>query len=291
MTFSIVARDGDTLGVAVASKFLGVGGLVPACRAGVGAIASQAFANLTYGPRGLDLLASGLSADEVVKELTADDGLREQRQVGVVAASGTSASFTGLECFDWAGGRAGEGWAAQGNILTGPDVVDALAATFEATPGDLATRLLAALRAGDEAGGDRRGRQGAGLIVVSPGGGYGGTTDVVVDLRVDDHPNPVTELARLLDLHRLYFSKPTAEDLVEVDAALAEQIQELLTASGHAVAPTGVYDEATAKALADFAGWENLEERLVDGPRIDRHILDALRSKAGGEPSVSIQRR
>lgn len=280
MTFSIVARDGDALGVAVASKFLGVGGLVPACRAGVGAIASQAFANLSYGPKGLDFLARGMSAEEAVKNLIADDALREQRQVGVVAATGTSASFTGLECFDWAGGRAGEGWAAQGNILTGPDVVDALATTFEAASGDLATRLMAALRAGDEAGGDRRGRQSAGLMVVSPVGGYGGTTDVVVDLRVDDHADPVAELARLLDLHRRYFSKPTAQDLVEIDDVLAKEIQDLLNASGHKVAQTGVYDEATVKALADFAGWENLEERIVEGARVDKHILDALRTKS-----------
>jgi uncharacterized Ntn-hydrolase superfamily protein len=279
MTFSLVARQGDALGVAVASKFLAVGGLVPACRAGVGAIASQAFANLSYGRRGLELLASGLSARDVVARLTADDEMREQRQVGVVDAAGGAATFTGAECFEWAGGRTGDGWAAQGNILAGPDVVDALGVAFEAAEGDLAARLTAALRAGDEAGGDRRGRQGAGLIVVSPGGGYGGTTDVAVDLRVDDHPDPVGELARLLDLHRLYFSKPKPEDLVDIDGALANEIQKLLNAAGHAVNQTGTYDEATAKALAAFAGWENLEERLVEGARVDRHIIDALRSK------------
>jgi uncharacterized Ntn-hydrolase superfamily protein len=279
VTFSIVARQGDALGVAVASKFLAVGALVPACRARVGAIASQAFANLSYGPRGLDLLASGSSARDVVQRLTSQDELREQRQVGVVDASGGAATFTGSECFDWAGGLTGDGWAAQGNILTGPGVVDALGITFGKTEGDLATRLMAALRAGDEAGGDRRGRQGAGLVVVSPGGGYGGTTDVAVDLRVDDHPDPVGELARLLDLHRLYFSKPAPEDLVDIDAALAIEMQRLLNAAGHAVKESGTYDEETAKALADFAGWENLEERVVSGARVDRHILDALRSK------------
>lgn len=280
MTFSIVGRMGDALGVAVASKFLAAGALVPWAQAGAGALATQAFANLSYGPNGLDLLRGGRAAADVIAELTAPDAMAAQRQIGVVRADGDAATFTGAECMDWAGGRTGDGYAAQGNILTGPETIDAMCDAFESAGGDLAARLLAALQAGDRAGGDRRGRQAAGLIVVSPAGGYGGTTDVVVDLRVDDHPDPCTELARLLDLHRLYFDKPTAEDLIPIDATLATEIQRRLAAQGYDVAATGDYDQATHRALERFAGWENLEERLVDGPLLDRHILDALRARA-----------
>jgi len=274
-----VARDGDALGVAVASKFLAAGALVPWARAGAGALATQAYANLSYGPRGLDLLAAGTGAADVIAGLTGSDELAAQRQVGVVDAGGGAATFTGGECMDWAGGRTGDGYAAQGNILTGPETVDAICETFEGAGGDLAGRLLAALTAGDRAGGDRRGRQAAGLIVVSPAGGYGGTTDVVVDLRVDDHHDPCVELARLLDLHHLYFDKPTDADLIDLDDALVREIQTRLRALGDDLAPSGTYDPSTQRALERFAGWENLEERLVDGARLDRHILDALRAR------------
>lgn len=266
MTFSIVARDGDAFGVAVASKFLAAAALVPAAKAGAGALATQAFANLAYGPDGIAMLERGASAAEVTAALTAADEGRAQRQLGVVDARGGAATFTGNECNDWAGGRTGDGYAVQGNILTGPGVVDAMCAAFESAAGPLADRLVAALQSGDAAGGDRRGRQSAGVLVVSPSGGYGGTTDVVVDLRVDDHPDPCTELARLLGLHHLYFDKPLPEDLIAIDDALAEEIAERLAALG--------YD-----SLDRFAGVENLEERLVDGARIDRHVLDALRSR------------
>lgn len=279
MTFSIVARDGDALGVAVASKFLAAGALVPWARAGAGALATQAYANLSYGPNGLALLSEGISAHDVIATLTGPDEMISQRQIGVVRADGDAATFTGNECMDWAGGRTGAGYAAQGNILTGPETIDAMCEAFESTAGDLAARLLAALTAGDHAGGDRRGRQAAGLIVVSPAGGYGGTTDVVVDLRVDDHADPCGELGRLLDLHRLYFDKPAPEDLIDLDAPLIAEIQRRLAALDEAVPESGTWDEATRRAMDRFAGWENLEERLVDGPRLDRHILDALRAR------------
>src|SRR5215510_12137388 len=212
MTFSIVARsaDGQSCGVAVASKFLAVGAAVPAAEAGVGALATQSYANLAYRPQGLALLRTGVAAAHVVAGLTAADGGRAQRQLGVVGSDGDGATFTGDGCHEWAGGVAGDGYAIQGNILTGPEVVDAMRDRWLALTGEprFARRILAALRAGDKAGGDRRGRQSAALLVVAAKQGYGGTSDVVVDLRVDDHTDPVGELTRLLDLHALYFDKP-----------------------------------------------------------------------------------
>lgn len=201
-TFSIVARDPETgdLGVAVQSRFFAVGAVVPWARAGVGAIATQSWANTSYGPRGLELLSAGADASSVVEALTGQDDGRPQRQVGIVGANGSTATFTGDACLPWAGGRTGADYAAQGNILAGPEVVDAMAAAFEAAAGDLPSRLLAALAAGQAAGGDARGRQSAALLVVREGGGYGGFNDRWVDLRVDDHPEPIAELQRLLDL-------------------------------------------------------------------------------------------
>ena len=208
-TFSIVAFEPETkaLGVAVQSKFLAVGAIVPWARAGVGAVATQAMANFNYGPRGLDLMSRGKTAEETVEALISSDDEREHRQLGVVDARGRAATFTGSECFEWAGGVAGEHYAAQGNILVGRDTVEAMAKTFEATAGDLAGRLLAALDAGQAAGGDSRGKQSAALLVVKEGGGYGGNNDRLMDLRVDDHPEPIRELIRIRELHTLYFGE------------------------------------------------------------------------------------
>ena len=278
MTFSIVARDGDALGVAVASKFLAVGALVPWARPGAGAIATQAYANISYGPQGLELLGMGRSADEVVDTLTGADDEREQRQLGVVDAAGNAASYTGSECISWAGGTIGEGYAVQGNILADASVVGSMAEAFEKATGDLAERLVAALAAGDGVGGDRRGRQSAAVLVVSPNGGYGGTTDIVADLRVDDHKQPVRELARLLEIHRMLFTKPTDEDLLPLKGALQKEVTAALVATGYL--PRRSSADEKRKALERFAGWENLEERIVDGPRIDRHVLAALREAA-----------
>jgi len=273
MTFSIVARsaDGRTHGIAVASKFLAVGAAVPAAEAEVGAVATQAHANLAYRPQGLALLRTGVDPAGVVAGLTAADGGRAQRQVGVVGATGDGATFTGDGCHAWAGGVAGDGFAIQGNILTGPEVVEEMRAAWLASdPADaLARRLLAALRAGDTAGGDRRGRQSAALLVVAEGQGYGGTSDVVVDLRVDDHAEPVPELARLLDVHDLLFGKPDPATLLALEGALAAEVRGRLVAAGH---EGGSLDDA----LASWAGVENLEERLVPG-QIDPLVLSHLR--------------
>jgi uncharacterized Ntn-hydrolase superfamily protein len=216
-TFSIVALDPETgeLGVAVQSKFIAVGAVVPWARAGVGAIATQSFANTRYGPEGLALLAAGKSAEQVVVALSSADEGRARRQLGIVDAKGRAASYTGDACFDWAGGRTGESYAAQGNILAGAGVVDAMAASFEASKGPLADRLIAALAAGQAAGGDKRGRQSAALLVVREGWGYAGLNDLYRDLRVDDHPRPIQELARLLELHRALFARPERPPAVE----------------------------------------------------------------------------
>src|SRR5262245_59361801 len=265
MTFSIVARstDGRAHGVAVASKFLSVGAAVPAAQADVGAIATQSYANLAYRPQGLTLLGTGVAAAEVVAGLTAADTGRDQRQLGVVGVAGDGATYTGSACHAWAGGVAGDGFAIQGNILTGSDVVEAMRAAWLASdPGaPLARRLIAALLAGDRTGGDRRGRQSAALLVVARGQGYGGTSDVVADLRVDDHRDPVPELGRLLDLHALYFDKPDPADLLTLSGELADEVRERLAKVGH---PSALTDGLDA-ALADWAGIENLEERMVAG--------------------------
>ncbi|BCJ40307.1 hypothetical protein GCM10010168_31660 [Actinoplanes ianthinogenes] len=275
MTFSIVGRsaDGTALGVAVASKFLGVGAAVPAALADVGAVATQSYANLAYRPQALALLSTGVAAPEAVRALIAGDaGQVEQRQVGVVGATGPGATYTGADCHEWAGGTAGEGYAIQGNMLAGPAVVGDMTDAWlgSADESRLAYRLVAALRAGDQAGGDRRGRQSAALLVVAKGLGYGGTSDVLVDLRVDDHPDPVTELARLLEMHTLYFERPAPETLLPLTDTLADEVRKRLAALGH---PHADLDEG----LASWAGVENLEMRIVPGA-IDPLVLAHLRA-------------
>jgi len=266
-TFSIVACDPDKseVGVAVQSKFLSVGAAVPWVIGGVGAIATQAWANTTYGPRGLALLQEAKAPDEVAKILTDSDEHRDERQLGVVDALGRSATYTGGHCMDWAGGIAGPNFAAQGNILTGPGVVDALAQTFKSTGGCLADRLVAALRAGQAAGGDRRGKQSAALCIAKPGGGYGGFNDRYVDVRVDDHPDPIEELARILDLHKLYFFKADPSDVLHIDDSLRREIAALIARAG-------------AKSLVEFMHRENLEDRVRDDDSIDKQTLGYLRA-------------
>ena len=278
MTFSIVAGAGTAYGVAVASKFLAVGSVVPAALPGVGAVATQSFAKVSYKADSLALLKAGASADDVVARITAADPLRETRQVGVVGAGG-AATFTGAECNAWAGGVAGgdatDGWyAAQGNILVGAEVVADMERAWLASSGmPLDRRLLAALLAGDAAGGDSRGRQGAALYVVEVGGGYD-ECGVVVDLRVDDHPHAAEELARLLDLNNLSFGGP--EDVQPLEGALADEVADRLRHLGYDTEPGS--DIATA--LADWAGVENYELRLTpDG--IDGRVLAALRAATG----------
>ncbi len=273
-TFSICATDGRDWGVAVASKFLAVGSAVPAARAGVGAVATQAFANTSYRESGLKLLETGTSAQDVVARLTADDPEREHRQLGVVDAEGRAATFTGSKCFDWAGGQTGPGCACQGNILAGPQVVGALLETFQGSSGPLTDRLLLALAAGDEAGGDRRGRQSAAILVVRSGSGYGGFDDRMIDLRVDDHLRPVPELGRLVRLWRVYFEVTEPEAMLPVDAAMVSRLRVALERRGRQVAGTDV--ESVFLSLEAWAGMENLEERCGSRELIDPVVLEML---------------
>jgi uncharacterized Ntn-hydrolase superfamily protein len=278
-TFSIVAFDPGTsaLGVAVQSKFLAVGAVVPWARAGVGAVATQALANYNYGARGLELMGRGVSARETVEALVTSDEEREHRQLGVVDAAGRAATFTGSECFEWAGGVTGENYAAQGNILVGRETVEALARTFEETPGDLTGRLLAALDAGQRAGGDSRGKQSAALLVVREGGGYGGDNDRVVDLRVDDHPEPIRELIRLRGLHALFFGETRPEDVVAVDGGVRRDVAASLHRWGYL--DEGADDEALLDALSAFIRTENFEEREQERGYLDRAVLEFMREK------------
>lgn len=264
MTFSIVGCDlvhGDW-GVAVASKFPAVGAVVPWARAGVGAVATQSYANTAFGPDGLRELAAGGPAEDVLRALIEADDERDQRQVGMVDADGQAATFTGAGCTDWAGGTTGHGFACQGNILVGPEVVDGMASAFPAAPGELADRLLAALEAGDAAGGDRRGRQSAALLVVRAGGGYGGRNDRYIDLRVDDHLDPIQELRRVFDVYDRQFLIRN-DPLVEATPDLVSDLQRRLAVTGHYQGePNGLLDDATRAAMSSFAGQYNLEEKI-----------------------------
>ena len=280
-TFSIVAFDATTsdLGVATASKFLAVGAVVPFAEAGLGAVATQSYANTTFGPRTLMALRGGISLELIRQAFAESDAQHGQRQYGLVDAQGRALSFTGDACHPWAGGRTGEGYAAQGNLLVGPEVVDTLCDTFEAASGPLSERLMAALAAADAAGGDKRGRQSAALLVVRQEGGYGGLNDRYIDLRVDDHPAPVGELARLLELQQLYFERPGEEDVLEIDAGIAERVQAVLVRAGFLDAPTTGWDSTSDAALRSLAGVENLEERLLEPGHIDRVVLSYLERK------------
>jgi uncharacterized Ntn-hydrolase superfamily protein len=271
-TYSIAACDLDAAqwGVATQSKFLGVGSVVPWAEPQVGAIATQAYANPRYGPEGLALLREGLSAQEVVERLTAADDGQEHRQLGIVDAEGRGASFTGGECMDWAGGRTGPCYAAQGNILVSADTVDAIAETFERTAdAPLAERLLDCLDAAQAAGGDRRGQQSAALLVVERAGGYAGLSDSLVDLRVDEHERPLEELRRIYALHQAIFGKTPPEDWLEVNSALAEELRERLARLG--------FDGELGATLSEWAGKENLEERVDGVERVDPVVLEELR--------------
>jgi uncharacterized Ntn-hydrolase superfamily protein len=269
-TYSICACDlaAGQWGVATQSKFLAVGSVVPWAAPEVGAIATQSYANPRYGPDGLALLRDGLSAEEVVQRLTAADEDREVRQLGVVDGEGRAATFTGSGCHAWAGGRTGDAYTAQGNILVSGATVDALATTFEASGGSpLVERLLDCLDAAEAAGGDRRGRQSAALLVVERDGGYAGLSDSLVDLRVDDHEDPLGELRRIHGIHDMLFGKTPREEWIAVDDALRAELDELLGRVGHGT-------------LAEWAGVENLEERVDGESEIDPVVLARLRESA-----------
>jgi uncharacterized Ntn-hydrolase superfamily protein len=269
-TYSLCACDlaAGQWGVATQSKFLAVGSVVPWAEPHVGAVATQAYANPRYGPEGLALLREGLSAEDVVDRLTSADDERAHRQLGLVDAAGRAATYTGDDCLAWAGGRTGEGYAAQGNILVSGATVDALAETFESSAGKpLAERLLDSLDAAEAAGGDSRGRQSAALIVVERDGGYASLSDVLVDLRVDDHPDPLVELRRIYRMHDALFGSTPREQWLTVDEALRAELDDLLRRTGH-------------PDLASWAGVENLEERVDGEDSIDPVVLDRLRESA-----------
>lgn len=277
MTFSIVACDLEeqAWGVAVASKFPAVGAVVPWAQAGAGAVATQSFANTSFGPRGLALMAAGLSAQEALARLLEDDPDKELRQVGVVDAKGGSATFTGSGCFAWAGGVTGKGYAIQGNILKSGRVIPAMEKAFLKTKGRLPKRLHAALLAGDRAGGDKRGRQSAAIYVVKPKGGYGGFVDRWIDYRVDDHEDPVPQLGELLEMHDLYFGKSPEAERVPLKGKTLRQVTDLLSAQGYLKK-----GKSFREAFNEFIGNQNFEERAdPEAQWIDKPVLKYLVKK------------
>jgi uncharacterized Ntn-hydrolase superfamily protein len=267
-TYSIVACDLERgeWGVATQSKFLAVGSIVPWAEPQAGAVATQSYANPRYGPDGLALLRQGLAAEEVVSRLTEADEGRDERQLGVVDARGGAATFTGSACHEWAGGRTGAGYAAQGNLLVSGATVGALAQSFERSTGELAERLIDALRAAQAAGGDKRGQQSAALIVVKRDGGYAGLSDILVDLRVDDHEAPIDELRRLYDLHQQLFGATPKEQWLPIDDELRAEVDGHLARLGY-------------ERLEDWAGAANLEERVEGDADIDPVVLAELRRR------------
>ncbi len=275
-TFSIVGRDPVTgeMGIAVQSKFLSVGSVVPWAAADAGAIATQSYANTSFGSSGLELLRQGLSAEETLARLLENDPGREQRQVGIVDREGRSATFTGRDCLHWAGGLTGPNFAAQGNILVSAETVEAMARTFQETSGDLAHRLTEALDAGQQAGGDSRGRQSAALYIVKVAGGYGGLNDRYIDLRVDDHPEPILELKRILGIWRMLFEKPDPGSMLKLEGDLLAEVSNYLTQMNYL--DQGVtFDDAWRR----FVGTENFEERDIRQGYIDPAILEWLRKR------------
>jgi uncharacterized Ntn-hydrolase superfamily protein len=283
-TFSIAAYDPQKRewGVAVQSKFLAAAAVVSWARANAGAVATQSYANLTYGSRGLDLMEEGVSAADTILQLIETDDEKDQRQVGLVDRDGNAAAYTGEKCLDWAGHIVGDGYTCQGNILI-PGTIEAMAARYEAVSqgeGELADWLVEALEAAQEAGGDKRGRQAAGVLVVRENGGYGGNNDRYLDLRVDDHPFPVLKLKQLVETHHLYFGKVAPEDLIPL-ASVVKELQGLMAKTGHYQGElTGAVDQETLKALKNLVAEENLEERWNgDEKAIDRKVVEYLRDQ------------
>lgn len=279
MTFSIVGYDPKEKewGIAVQSKFLGVGAVVPFAKAGIGAVATQSYANTSYGPRALQLMEEGKTAEEALEIITKDDPEKELRQVGLLDSMGNPATFTGEGCYDWAGGMVGTHFAAQGNILVDETTVEAMGQTFISTDGTLAERLLAALNAGQAAGGDSRGQQSAALLVVKEAGGYGGFNDRYIDLRVDDHPEPITELIRIYHLQQLYFAPAKAERITAIEGEIKEELVRELTRLEYLKAGQG--DEQLIKALTAFIHTENFEAREQEAGKIDLDVLAFMKKR------------
>jgi uncharacterized Ntn-hydrolase superfamily protein len=284
MTFSIVACDLEepAWGVAVASKFPAVGAVVPWAQAGAGAVATQSFANTSFGPRGLALMGMGMSAQETLDRLLEDDPDKELRQIGLVDSKGSSATFSGSGCFAWAGGVSGKGYTIQGNILAHERVVPAMQEAFLGAQGNLPARLHAALLAGDQAGGDKRGRQSAAIYVVKPNAGYGGYLDRWLDYRMDDHEDPVPRLGELLEMHDLYFGKSPESERVQIKDEIQQQITGILSRTGY------LRDGRDFQAaLHAFIGNENFEERVDPAARwIDGPVLKYLLKKFKAKPLV-----
>jgi uncharacterized Ntn-hydrolase superfamily protein len=290
-TFSIVAYDPhrSEWGVAVQSKFLACAALVSWARAPIGAVATQSYVNVAYGSQGLSLMSEGMSAAETIAKLTTEDEQRDIRQVGVVDHNGQAAAFTGAACYDWAGHIVGQGYACQGNILV-PGTVEAMAQRFEQArsgDGELADWLVAALAAGQQAGGDRRGRQAAGVMVVRQGGGYGGNNDRYLDLRVDDDPKPIQKLQQLVEMHHLFFGEVDPDNLIPI-AGVAPDLQRILQKTGHYNGSlNGIFDDTTRTALRALVGAENLEERWNgESDMIDELVVDFLREKFDKEDAA-----
>ncbi len=286
-TFSIVARDpsnGD-LGVAVQSKFPNVRVAVPYARTGAGAVATQSFSNSDFGTRGMKLLELGATPEEVLTIIGREDPDLQDRQVGIVDAKGRSATFTGKKCFAWAGGRTGPDYAIQGNILVSEATVAAMEKTFLSTSGSLADRLLAAIKAGAEAGGDRRGRQSAALLVVRAGASYDGKSDRYIDISVYDARDPIAEIFRLYELQKIHFERSDPKDVILIAGADAQYLQKLLAKKGfHKGRIDGVWDRPSTEALAAYMGWENYDTRIRHDGQIDRRILQLIRQKEGPTP-------
>jgi uncharacterized Ntn-hydrolase superfamily protein len=281
-TFSIAAFDpeGPAWGIAVASKFPAVGAVVPWVRAGAGAVATQSYANTSFGPDGLELMESGLPAQAALEKLLEADPGRSQRQVGLVDRNGRAATFTGEGCHSWAGGRSGEGYCVQGNILAGEAVILAMVKAFEETNTAFPTRLHAALLAGDRAGGDRRGRQSAAIYIAKESAGYAGFNDRWIDYRVDDHPDPVPRLADLLELHDLYFGESEAAEKLEIEGEVFASLQQILLSLGYLDAGRENPDPSFRAALDAFVGNENFEERTDPAVGwIDKPVYEYLLRK------------
>lgn len=284
-TFSMVAYDPDeqSFGVAVASKFLAAAAVVSWAKAGVGAVATQSHAKISFGPDGLALMAQGKSAQETLDLLLANDPARERRQVGLVDARGGTAAYTGTQCSPFAGHRTGTNFAVQGNILAGAQVLDAMVEAYQGASGELADRLVAALQAAEAAGGDRRGKQSAGVLVVKPNGGYGGDNDRYLDLRVDDDSDPIAKLAELVKIHHLYFGTPHPEDQLPITEDLARELQTIMQRHGfYSGEINGKWDTPSIHAFWDLISNENLEERWQmdrQPDKLDRVALEYLRER------------
>ena len=282
MTFSIVGFDPENgdLGIAVHSKFPNVRATIPFAEAGVGAVATQSYCNTSFGPKGLDLLKNGASPQQAIDILIQNDDDRDYRQVGIIDAHGNAANYTGKECFDFAGGILGHHCTVQGNVLAGEQVISAMKQGFEEFKGSLSRRLIHALAMGQEAGGDRRGQQSAALLVVRKNGGYGGHDDRYVDISVYDHNQPINELQRLYEIHRLTYFRSKEQDLIPIDTPIAKELQTIMFNGGFYDGPiNGIFDQTTKKALHDFMGWENYDERIRDDGQIDIEVLEDIRKK------------